>query len=224
MAEETTQQTDEAVESQSETQTQTLEDLYKDLNVSEEAEEFVARPQQQPREPVYEPQVPDPIMDPEGYRAHQAQQATKALYGELTAVKSQLTEFQQQQYEQQTSADIGKAVDKIAKKVEDVDRDVLDAMLNAQAYKDPRFKKLWENRYKSPAAWDKALDAFSNTVADKFKVKVDPQIEENRRAVHKSQQSMASTAAKESDDPFENLDPNSAEWNAHINKIKGSQF
>jgi len=222
MTEETTQQTDEAVESQSESQT--LEDLYKDLNVSEEAEEFTAQPQQKAEAPVVDLPTPDPIMDPEGYRAHQAQQATKALYGELTAVKSQLTEFQQTQYEQQTSADIGKAVDKIAKKVEDVDRDVLDAMLNAQAYKDPRFKKLWENRVKNPAAWDRALDAFSNTVVDKFKVKVDPQIEENRRAVHKSQQSMASTASKESGDPFEGLDPNSAEWNAQINKIKGSQF
>jgi len=220
MTEETTQQTDEAVESESESPSQTLEDLYKDLNVTEEAEQFTAQPQQKTELPATELPVPDPTLDPEGYRQYQTQQVTKSLYGELTAVKSQLTDFQQTQYEQQTNADIGKAVDKISSKVEDVDREVIDAMLNAQAYKDTRFKQLWENRYKNPKAWDKALDVFSDTVADKFKVKVDPQIEENRRAVHKSQQGMASTASQASDDPFEGLDPDSPEWNAQISKIR----
>jgi len=210
MAEETTEQNDTAEPTQETSTEPTLEDLYKDLNVSEEAEQFTA----QPKAPA--PYTPDQNYDPDVY----ARQQQDALLGELNAVKSTLSQFQQQQLEQQMNADIQKAVDQIGTKVEGADPDIVEAMLNSEANKDPRFLKLFNQRAQNPRAWNKAVDAFANKVSDKFSVKTDPQLQENRRAATQSQSSMAGPNSSVPDDPFSGLTPGSKEWNEQIDKAR----
>jgi len=212
MTEENTESTESAIES--EQKEQTLDDIYKEFNVETEAQQFEAKPETAPMEPL---NIPDPL-DTDAYRNYE-QQTNAAFMKELSDVKAKLTEFQQQQQHAQISKDIQQAVDILSSKVEGVNPKALEYSLEAKAAEDPKFKSLWDNRHKNPDAWNKALDIYSRDVGEIFSVKQDPQLMENQRAVAQSQRSMATTSNTEPNEQWDGLDNDQFdhEWRGLIN-------
>jgi len=209
MSEENTQQSEEPVDApETEATTKNLDDVYKEFNVDDAAQQFNAQPvptQNAPQIPQ-QPYVPDPLNEAEAFRNLQASQLQEAQYlrGNLTQLQQQLNQMQQAQAKREIESDIGKAVEHINKKV-NVNPKAIDVMLNAKAEEDPRFKSLWDNRNKKPKAWQAALDAYSNEIADTFKVRQDPQLTENQRAMKAAQQSMATTKTENPNEKWEGL-------------------
>ena len=197
------------VETTVEATTKSLDDVYKEFNVDDAAEQFQAQPVQNAPPPVQtQPYVPDPLSDPTAFQklAQQSLQETAYLRTNLTSLTQQLSQIQQGQLKKEIEADIGKAVEQVRKKV-DINPKAIDVMLNAKAEEDPRFKKLWDNRNKNPKAWASALEAVSNEFAEVFKVRQDPQLTENQRAMKVAQQSMATTKQDNPNDKWANLPP-----------------
>lgn len=177
---------------------QTLEQVYKQFNVEETANQF--QPQFQPSAPAPQPQqqpaapqqpvvgdVPDPILDPQGFKswsATQTQETRRAL--------SQLAQTQQQIYvaemRRQEEADIRSAVSKVKEKIGDIDDDFVEIALGQRARKDPKFHAVYQNRHKNPAAWNAALGAVATEIKGKYQFRQDPQLTENLRAAKQSTQ------------------------------------
>ena len=191
---------------------QTLDDVYKQFNVDESIQQFTAQPAQNApapqgtQAPAYgPPAIPDPTMDPEGYRAYMArnyqeQSALGQLVGQLNGKLSQMEKDKRQQ---QIDADIGKAVAKVNEKVK-ADPTLIELALEKKAREDSRFHKLWENRHQNPKAWDAALTAVTGELQGTFSVRTDPQLAENQRALKASQRGMATSNTAPSEG-WENL-------------------
>lgn len=187
----------------------TLDDVYKQYNVEDTAKEFQARPdprvsQPQPHvQPVQEQHlaIPDPTLDPNGYRQYEMrrQQDSVALRQSLQQVAGQLSHMQQAAVRQQEEADIRKAVDAINSQLGDMklDPDVVEISLGAEARRDPRFLKLWEQRGNNPKALQDGLKAFANKLGKKFAMRADPQLAENHRAFKEATSSTKATTAAE---------------------------
>lgn len=214
MAEETqTPSTEQASSTTAQTETQsqetTLEDVYKTHNVDQMAQEFNARrTEQTPQKP--QPQqteqtdlaVPDPTLDPNGYKAYEVRKARDLaqVREALSQVTGQLSQWQQAAQRQLEEADIRKTVDKVNEHLGDakLDPDVVEIALGAEARKDQRFLTIWQNRQKNPGAFDAAVKAFSGKLAKKFAMRADPQIAENQRALREATSTKATTAPEPS--------------------------
>ena len=203
MAEEVTQTTSTEQPSSTEapqTTEPTLEEVYQSFKVEETPAPQTA-PVVQPAQAPVVPQVhiPDPALDPDGFRAYERQrvQDQHSLRTALQGIAGQLTAFQRAQAMQKEEQDIKKAVGALKEKNPDLDDDFLEVALGAKARKDPKLMSLWNSRGKNPQAWDAAVKAYSNEIAGKFTMKADPQLAENQRAMKTAQQTMA-TAQKES--------------------------
>jgi hypothetical protein len=220
--EETTQQQPEATPA-------SLEDVYKEFNVDAVANDFASKVQSQAQEtvqpsvqPAAKPVVPDPVIDPEAFKAFVSNQSSDwmALRQTLQNVDSQLKEYKQREIRTKEEADIKQAVELVNKRVQ-IDPDMVEIALGAEARKDSRFLKLWETRDQNPKAWSKALEAFTNKLEQKTQFRVDPQLVENQRAVKTAQQAMASGAKPPT--PEERLGSlNQADLMRELDKIKGS--
>jgi hypothetical protein len=212
MAEENTQTTSEQQSSSTTQQTQetTLEDVYKTHNVDQMAQEFSAkRPESQTqqttqRQEVQEISIPDPTLDPNGYKSYETRKAMELseVRKALSQVSGQLTQFQRAAVQQVEEADIRKAVDSVNEHLGDakLDPDVVEISLGAEARKDPRFLIIWQNRGKNPKAYSEAIKAFSGKLAKKFAMRADPQLAENQRALREATSTRATTAPEMSQD------------------------
>lgn len=212
-----TQQSDEPVEQnvpetvQTEpAPTQTLEDVYKQFNVDDAAQQFTAQPVQntpaQTYQPApYQPVIPDPISEPDAYRNFMmAEQNRQSALGQtINQLNSKLSRIEQETRQKQIDVDIGKAVEKVNSKVK-ADPMLVELALEKKAREEPRFMKIWDNRYKNPKAWEAALDAVTSELQGKFSVRTDPQLTENQRALKASQRNMATTNLQK-DDSWDNL-------------------
>ncbi len=204
MTEPTEQQTEPAADSQP-----TLDDVYKEYGVEGVAKQFQAATAQQAPS-AEEPDVPDPVVDPDGYKRFQSRQVgeQKKLQESLNQYGSVVTNMVMQEQRRQLEADVNKAVDYVKSKIEgDVDRDMLEVALDLEARRDPRFLQVFADRGKNPQAWNKALDAFSRKASGKFAVRSDSQLAENQRAVKASQQAQATTKAQSVNDEWSDLSP-----------------
>ena len=114
---------------------------------------------------------------------NQTLQGQTALQSELQAIKQTLSTYEQRENERRVEADIKQAVEKVSKKVEGVDPMMTELYLEKRARESEGFKKIWENRHLKPKALEKALDAIALEMKDKFLVKADPQLIENKRAM-----------------------------------------
>lgn len=214
MSEETQTQPEVTQASTPETpQETTLEDVYKTYNVEETAQEFKAQPQQQqqaqpqqtPAQPVQEGNIPipDPTLDPEGHKAWTAARYRDqmALRQALTHVAGKLNQYEQTAKQQAEEADIKRAVEQVNKHLGDsqLDPDVVEISLGAEARRDPRFLSLWNNRAKNPKAFNEGVKAFANKLGKKFSMRVDPQIAENHRALKEATSTKATTAPEDSE-------------------------
>ena len=178
---------------------QTLEQVYQKFNVEQESQNFNPQPAhtqqvtqtQQATSPIGA-EIPDPVLDPNGYKSWQANQNSEIRKG-----LSQLSQVQQQlavtEVKRREEADIQRAVSKIQEKV-DLDPDFIEIALGQKARKDGRFQAVYQNRHKNPAAWDAALGAMANEMKGKYSFRADSQLTENVRAAKQSTQSSSLTA------------------------------
>jgi len=209
----------------------TLDDVYKTHNVDKMAEEFNARRTEQPTQPRQaetrpEIVVPDPTLDPGGYKVYESRKAQELqqVREALTQVSGQLNQFQAAAVRQVEEADIRKAVDTVNEHLGDakLDPDMVEIALGAEARKDPRFLTIWQNRQKNGQAYQQALKAFSGKLAKKFALRADPQIAENQRALREATSTKATTAPEPTmEDKLGKLQ--GAEFQRAMNRIKNGQ-
>lgn len=188
----------------------TLEDVYKTHKVDEMAQEFTAKPQpkQERQEPTpkEEPEVnvPDPVLDPSGYRNFVARDAKEkaGLKQALNELRTQLTNQQRERLQATEEADIRKAVSEVnghlgESKLPD---DFVEVALGVEAKRDPRFFTLWNNRAKKPEAFAAAVKAFAGKLGKTHALRADPQIAENQRALRDATSTKATTTPEPSTD------------------------
>lgn len=203
MSEEATQVSTEATAVETTTEP-TLEDVYK----SAETElQTVARPEVQTATQTATqtaapatPFIPDPY-DTKAFKAYLAEQAKgqATMQEALRQVAGLLTEEKQKEAKAALDADLKSAVDTVNEVVGHPKPKVIEAMLDAKAREDGRFKALWENRSKNPAAWNNALKAVAREFATDLSVKVDPALQASQRARKIAQSQMATTEGPKSE-------------------------
>ena len=192
------EQTSSQEQSSSE-QSQTLDQVYQQFNVEAEAQSFHPQKEQvqQQAAPVQQnPAVPDPVLDPSGYKAWSSQQS-QFVQQALSQIQGKLSQFERERLVQREEADIKSAVQQFKTVVGDVDEDIAEVALGQKARKDPKFLTVYQNRSKNPQAWNAAVKAYANEFKGKNQFKVDPQIAENQRAAKQSIQGSQTTQQKE---------------------------
>jgi hypothetical protein len=183
-----------------ETQAQSLDDVYKTFNVETEAQSFQPQRDQRQAAPVQQnpASVPDPVLDPNGYKSWASQQHEFTKQA-LSKLHGELTQFKVERLRAREEADIKTAVQTFKQVAgEDVDEDIAEVALGQKARKDPRFLAVYQNREKNPAAWTAAVKAYANEFKGKHSFKVDPQLAENQRA---AKQSTQGSQTKQKDEP-----------------------
>lgn len=183
----------------------TLDQVYEKFNVEEAASDFSPQVQQPAQKTVQAPQpqigaeIPDPVLDPAGF---------KAYHSKFDAALQTLTQTQQQlvaeRMRSREEADIKQAVSVVREKVGgEVDEDFIEIALGQKARKDAKFLSIYNNRAKNPAAWKAALGAVGNELKTKYQFRTDPQIAENVRAAKQSTQSTLTKRGDDSANPLE---------------------
>ena len=198
-----------------------LKAIAAEFPIEEQANKFTASPSVAPQTyaPTPTPQyVPDPVTDQEAYKAWAMSQTQKytQLDSALREVTGKITAFEQRAQQQKVDADVDRAV-KIVNAKSKVDSDLVEAMLNLEYAKNDSFKRIFDNRDKNPAAFEKALGVMADKFADRFKVRQDPQIAENVRAAQSSQRTMATTKQQSQADEAARL--NGPEFDAYWSRL-----
>lgn len=213
MNQETVTETETKTDTQEEP---TLEDVYRDAGVStsqpqpqqevQPAQTQVQPVQAQPASTPQTPQVPDPY-DTEAFKAYIARQAQgqTQLQSAITALSGYLNQIQLREAKAALEADIKTAVEQVNEIVNHPRPKVIEAMIDAKAREDSRFRQLWDNRQKNPEAWSKALKAVGRQITEDFSVKTDPKLVDAQRARKLAQQQMATTAREEPDASWDGL-------------------
>lgn len=179
----------------------TLEDVFNEYKVEQtqpEREQYVPQERQnheprQPQQAVPDMHVPDPALDPDGFRRYEAAKAqeSQVLRQAVQRLDQELSQSRADRIRAKEEADIAKAVGNLKEKAPNVDEDMLQIWLAHEAKKDPRLLSVWNGRDKNPKAWDAALKVLGNKVAGRFQILADPQLTENQRAMKASQSHMA---------------------------------
>jgi hypothetical protein len=198
------------------TETPSLESIAQSLSVEEQAQQFTSsvQPYQQPQyQQPYQQQnpyvgIPDPITDPEGYKAYSLQHLQKltTLDSSLQQIAQKIQNYERTQSEQKINQDVDSAVAKVNQNLK-LDPLVAEALLEATYKRDQNFKKIWDNRSRNPQALEQALNVLSGKFAGQFNVKQDPQIAENIRAAKSAQQSMATTGKQSPNGDINQMSP-----------------
>jgi len=187
MNDETTQPSEEQVETKVESQP-TTEEVAKKYKVEEQAQEFKA----QPREVEQKVEsAPDPVYDPEGFQRYQQQisQQNTQLHGTLREIVTEVSTLKEQLSQERLNAEVNKAVTRVNEKL-NIDPDYVEIALEKRYRDDQAFKRIWDNRTKNPKALEEALDVVTGELEGVFAVRQDPQLTENVRAARKSQQTL----------------------------------
>jgi len=175
-----------------EAQEPTLESVYQEFKVEpqqQQPQQQVA-PQQQPQQP--DVSVPDPTLDPEGYKRFAAGNVrdTQEIKHALRTVVQHLTAAEVMRTRNEEEADIRKAVDVVNSSLK-ADPDFAEIAIAQRAKRDPKFMSLWQNRKSNPQALEKGLKALGAELSKKFEFRADPQLAENQRAMKEVTQTKA---------------------------------
>lgn len=183
----------------------TLDDVYRDAGLDKIETQQPPQPQPQPV-PHFQTEpskVPDPY-DTEAFKAYIARQSaeTTALRSTLGNVAQFLTTMQAKEAKTALESDIKSAVEKVNTDIQAKPK-LVEALLDAEARENPKFKAIWENRQKNPVALDNALKILTKKFGDELSVKVDPALVEAQRARKAAQKQMATTTAESDESPLE---------------------
>lgn len=208
-----TAKTDDATTSTTTTDKEvTLDDVYRGAFPNGDTTERRTEPVQaatdktEPQKKIEPSSIPDPL-DSENFKAWLAQNAagTQELHKAVGEIARHLTHEQQQRLVAATKADIDGAVKAIEETVQLGKPKVIEAYLDGEVRADPRMKALWENRAKNPAAWNSAVQVVAKKMAKEFDLKTDPALAAAQRARKEGQKTLATTAAEEPDESWNNL-------------------
>jgi len=175
----------------------TLEQVYSEFNVEAEAQSFQPQQtQQQPQQTAQEtlPAVPDPVLDPNGFKTWQAAQS-----GEIQKKLASMEAFQRQlavsEINRREAEEVKTLVSDLNKVVglPEADADLIEFALAKQVRSDPKFAAIYQKRHQNPKAWNAATKAMGEQLQKKFSVRADPQLAENQKALKQAQQSSATT-------------------------------
>ena len=230
--EESTNESQAPVETPQEAPAPSLDEIANEFSVEEQANQFQAKPEpQQTVEPSfqnqpnfqnqYDPGIPDPTYDPDGYTRYMMQNSQKLdQYGNvINGLVEKISSYEQQMVQQKVDADLSKAVEHINQKL-NVEPDLAETALEIEYRKNPAFQKIWNNRDKNPAAFQKALDLVADKWTGKFATRTNDQLVENVRAAKTSQQTLAKS---QPDDPYEDIaDMSEGEFQSWWSKQKGN--
>lgn len=179
----------------------TLDDVYKEHKIEDVAQSFQQQrsaPIQQPAPPaapaVATPQIPDPVLDPNGFKQTYAQEST-VLRQAVTQMYGQLSALQQREAKAAEERDIKQAVQTVREKGFEADDDLIEIALGHKARQDARFLAIYQQRHQNPKAWNAALGAVANEFKARYAFKTDPQLTENTRAARSSSQTTQTTRA-----------------------------
>jgi hypothetical protein len=189
----------------------TLDDVYRDAGLDKIAEKTTQPEVQQPRqEPL---SVPDPY-DTENFKAYQArlQAETTELRKNQASLAAYVTNVERERAKSALESDIKVAVERVNEVVNHPKPKIVEAMLDAEARDNPKFKALWENRSKNPVAWDNALKVVAKKFSEDLSVKVDPALVTAQRARKDSQKQMATTAPDDPDEKWSDDSKFSDNW------------
>ena len=183
------------------TEEPSLEDVYKTLE-PETTQTTTATPAPQVTpQPTYTPSpVPD-AYDQDAFKSYMAKQelGLAATQDVVRRLAESYTQRQQMDAQSALQKDLDKAVETVNSKVGHPNPKVIEAMLDAEARSDSRFKSVWDNRGKNPDAWNRAVQAFSNKAIKAFDFKVDPALADAQRARKLAQSKMATTDAPQNE-------------------------
>jgi hypothetical protein len=189
------------------TPTESLEQIAREINVDDQAANFQATPPSMPTAPMnygyqpqasapmnFQPTIPDPVVDAEGYRAYMLQQTSVQgqLRGSLQSLEQRLARYEEHVAQERVRTEINKAVSTVNEKLK-VDPLMAEVALEVMHREDPNFARIWDNRQKNPKALERALAVVADKLAPRFSMRQDPQLIENQRAMTTSQRTMAST-------------------------------
>jgi len=199
MAESQTAENETTPTEQTKEQDVTLDDVYRDAGLDKIVETQTQQQPQTQQETRTEPlSVPDPY-DTEAFKAYQArlQAETTALRHNQARLAEYVTKTERERMKSALEGDIKSAVEKVNDTVNHPKPKVVEAMLDAEARENPKFKALWENRTKNPQAWDNALKVVAKKFSEDLSVQVDPKLVEAQRLRKDSQKQMATTTEVE---------------------------
>lgn len=175
MIEDENEQSQEPVESTETEQSNepaTIADVAEKFNVEQQATEFQTQTAPEPTETIPDTTYYD--------------QETQHLVSELKSLRDDVSGMKQQASEDRLNQDIKLAVGNITELVE-VDPLIAEIYMEKKYRDEPNYKKIWDNRYANPGAVKAAAKILANEIAEKFKIKSDPQLLENVRSAKKSQ-------------------------------------
>lgn len=215
--------------STTETQSTPLEQVYEKFNVDAEAQSFQPQtqaPAQQTQQPQM-PAIPDPVLDPNGFKTWYAAQNTdtqKELTGLKQIVLQQMIADKNRREAEEVQSLVAEA-NKVVGLPEE-DRDLIEFAYAKQVRTDPKFAKIYAERHQKPAAWKAASKALNESLAKKYAVRSDPQLAENQRAIKQAQQSMATTKQTDSNPLSARLEgKNGADFQREWDRIvRGDSF
>lgn len=190
----------------------TLDDVYREAGITDSATQQQTTQsqdsQQQTQQTTVAPiDVPDPFTETERFKAtiaqqHQGMQVTQQA---VQAIAQFISAQRAQEIQKVVRKDIDDAVKTVNEVVGHSSPKVIEAMLNVKATEDAKFKALWENRYKNPEGWKKALGVVSREFQKEFDVKADAGLVEAQRARRVAQGQMATTVQSKPDDSWDGL-------------------
>jgi hypothetical protein len=216
--------------STTETTSSPLEQVYEQFNVDAEAQSF--QPQQaqvqQPQQTAPAmPAIPDPVLDPAGFKQWQAAQSGEVLR-ELNGLKQhalrQMVAEKNRAEAEEVKQLVSQANEVVGLPKEDAD--LIEFAYAKQIRDDKKFAAVYANRDKNPKAWAAASKAMNESLAKKFSVRADPQLAENQKALKQAQQTSATTKQTSSNPLEERLaGKNGAEFEREWNKmVRGGNF
>lgn len=186
---------------------ESLDDVLKDISIEEVAQSFNAQPSQPAPKQAPELNIPDPTYDPDGFKREIGKIAQNdfATAQKVDQVLSLIQKREQEAQQSREQTDIGKVVKEIETAVPVLKgkETLVQGLLGAYANKDARITKVWQDRHKDPAAWNRTLNVLKKQIAKEFDFVADPQLAENIKAAKASRDQMATTTRPSANDKWE---------------------
>lgn len=183
-----------------------LEKVYSDFKIEETAQSFQQSPPPAKQETT--PTAPkfDPFDPNFSVHMHNVSRAAAEANTALQDTQGRLNALERQIHTREVETDIKNAVSTLTDGT-GIKPKIAEVAMEAKAREDARFRTIWQNRSKNPAAYSAALKAFKQELQDEYTVRQDPQLVENQRAVKASQQQMATTTKSTSNDEWAGMTP-----------------
>ncbi len=206
MAEQEQVETAPSVEEQPEKE-ESLDDVLKDVSIEQVAQSFEAKPSQSEVTQAPDLEIPDPTYDPDGFKKSIGKIAQNdfATAQKVDQVLSLIQRREAEAERAREQTDISKVVKEVESSIPALKgkETLIQGLLGAYANKDQRITKVWQDRHKDPAAWNRTFNVLKKNMAKEFDFVSDPQLAENVKAAKASRDQMATTHRPNANEQWE---------------------